>query len=70
MTAQFDVAGSALDRATAALPGAEIEISVDRHQLALTRFANSVIHQNVAEDITTVSIQIHHDGRTAATAKR
>lgn len=68
MTAELDVADSALDRATAALPGAEIEISVDRHQLALTRFANSVIHQNVAEDITTVSIQIHHDGRTAATA--
>jgi predicted Zn-dependent protease len=68
MTAELDVADSALDRATAALPGAEIEISVDRHQLALTRFANSVIHQNVAEDITTVSIQIHHEGRTAATA--
>jgi predicted Zn-dependent protease len=68
MTAELDVAGSALDRATAALPAAEIEISVDRHQLALTRFANSVIHQNVAEDITTVSIQIHHDGRTAVTA--
>ena len=52
MTAELDLAGSALDRATAALPGAEIEISVDRNRLALTRFANSVIHQNVAEDIT------------------
>jgi predicted Zn-dependent protease len=68
MTTELDVARSALDRATAALPGAEIEISVDRHRLALTRFANSVIHQNVAEDITSVGIQIHHDGRTAATA--
>ncbi len=68
MTIELDTAASALDRATAALPGAEIEISVDRHRLALTRFANSVIHQNVAEDITSVSIQIHHDGRTAATA--
>ena len=68
MTVEVELAGSALDRATAALPGAEIEISVDHNRLALTRFANSVIHQNVAEDITSVSIQIHHDGRTAATA--
>jgi predicted Zn-dependent protease len=36
--------------------------------LALTRFANSLIHQNVAEDVTSVRIQIHHAGRTASAA--
>lgn len=46
--------------------GAEVEVSVDRSQLALTRFANSFIHQNVAEDVTRVHVRIHRDGRTAA----
>ena len=32
---------------------------------ALTRFANSVIHQNVAEATTTVRLRLHLDGRTA-----
>jgi predicted Zn-dependent protease len=48
-----------------ALPGAEVAVKVDRHQLALTRFANSVIHQNVAEDATTMRVVVHLDGRTA-----
>jgi predicted Zn-dependent protease len=68
MTAELELATTALERTTAALANAEIEVSVDRNELALTRFANSVIHQNVAEDVTHVSIRIHHDGRTAATA--
>jgi len=68
MTAELELATAALERTTAALTGAEVEVSVDRNQLALTRFANSVIHQNVAEDVTHVSIRIHHDGRTASTA--
>ena len=50
----------------AALGGAEIEASVTRNRLALTRFANSVIHQNVAEDVTSVRLRIHHGGRTAS----
>jgi predicted Zn-dependent protease len=33
---------------------------------ALTRFANSVIHQNVADATTTVRLRLHLDGRTAA----
>ena len=66
MTAELELATSALEQTTAALTGAEVEVSVDRNQLALTRFANSVIHQNVAEDITHVSIRIHHDGRRGA----
>ena len=68
MTAELALARAALDRTAAALTGADVEVSVDRNQLALTRFANSVIHQNVAEDVTNVGIQVHHDGRTAATA--
>jgi predicted Zn-dependent protease len=68
VTAERDLSTTALERTTAALPHAEIEVSVDRNELALTRFANSVIHQNVAEDVTNVSIRIHHEGRTAATA--
>lgn len=68
MTSELDQAAVALERTRRALPGADVEVSVDRNQLALTRFANSVIHQNVAEDATYVGIQLHHDGRTAATA--
>jgi len=68
MRTERELAATSLERATAALPGADVEVSVDRNQLALTRFANSVIHQNVAEDVTHVSIRIHDDGRTAATA--
>lgn len=47
-------------------PGAEAEVVVTRADLALTRFANSFIHQNVAESGTTVRLRLHADGRTAA----
>ncbi|MGW4154571.1 TldD/PmbA family protein [Micromonospora chersina] len=47
-------------------PGAEAEVVVTRTDLALTRFANSFIHQNVAESGTTVRLRLHADGRTAA----
>ncbi|HEX6659436.1 MAG TPA: DNA gyrase modulator, partial [Ilumatobacter sp.] len=66
MTAERDLAATAVELASAALPGAEVEAAADRHRLALTRFANSVIHQNVAEDVTRVRVRIHHDGRSAA----
>lgn len=66
MTAEQDLASSAVEQAMAALAGVEAEAAADRHRLALTRFANSVIHQNVAEDATTVRLRIHHDGRTAS----
>ena len=45
-----DRARRACDRA--ACPARRSRSQVDRHRLALTRFANSVIHQNVAEDAT------------------
>ena len=55
----------AIELATAAAPGAEVDAAADRNRLALTRFANSVIHQNVAEDVTTVRLRLHREGRTA-----
>jgi predicted Zn-dependent protease len=47
--------------------GIEAEVMVERHALSLTRFANSYIHQNVADETTTVRLRLHADGRTAAT---
>src|SRR5207237_7926387 len=47
-------------------PGTEAEVLVERRQLALTRFANSYIHQNVADSTTAVRLRLHRDGRTAS----
>jgi len=63
-----ELAGRAVELGAAAKPGAEIAAAADRHELALTRFANSVIHQNVAEDVTTVRVRMHHEGRTTSGA--
>jgi predicted Zn-dependent protease len=41
-------------------------VVAQRQALALTRFANSYIHQNVAEATTRVRLRLHVDGRTAA----
>ncbi|MET0324716.1 MAG: metallopeptidase TldD-related protein [Ilumatobacteraceae bacterium] len=64
MSGELELAAQVLERVRAADAGAEIQVTVDRNRLALTRFANSVIHQNVAEDTLGVSITIHRDGRT------
>ena len=55
-----------LERVGAAEPAAEVEVAVSRNRLALTRFANSVIHQNVAEDTLGVHVTMHRDGRTVS----
>ncbi|MFF5174759.1 TldD/PmbA family protein [Micromonospora sp. NPDC000089] len=47
-------------------PHAQAEVEAVRHDLALTRFANSAIHQNVAESGVAVRLRLHVDGRTAA----
>ncbi|WP_116997873.1 metallopeptidase TldD-related protein [Desertimonas flava] len=52
----------------AAAPGAEVEATVVRDELALTRFANSFIHQNVADESTTTVLRVHVDGRTVTTS--
>jgi predicted Zn-dependent protease len=44
----------------------EAEVVVDRTDYALTRFANSFIHQNVDESTITVRLRLHLDGRTAS----
>ncbi|GGR85104.1 peptidase U62 [Micromonospora fulviviridis] len=64
---ELDLAGRVVDLVRQlAGPGAEAEVVVTRADLALTRFANSFIHQNVAESGTTVRLRLHVDGRTAA----
>jgi predicted Zn-dependent protease len=65
---ELDLAHRVLERVLAASPGADAEVSVDRSSAALTRFANSVIHQNVAEDVLRISLRVHVDGRTASGA--
>ncbi|MBU2662816.1 TldD/PmbA family protein [Actinoplanes bogorensis] len=47
-------------------PSAEAEVMVQHDAEALTRFANSMIHQNVADAVTTVRLRLHLDGRTAS----
>ncbi|GGM32610.1 TldD/PmbA family protein [Dactylosporangium sucinum] len=48
--------------------GVEAEVVVERAALALTRFANSYVHQNVADESTTIRLRLHADGRTATTS--
>jgi predicted Zn-dependent protease len=49
-------------------PAAESEVTVRGGTDALTRFANSFIHQNVAESVSHVLLRVAVDGRTAATS--
>lgn len=53
-----------VEMARAAAPGADVEATVVGDELALTRFANSFIHQNVADESTIVVLRVHVDGRT------
>ena len=63
---ELSTASRVLDlvRATAGAE-AEAEALVHHSAEALTRFANSAIHQNVADATTTVRLRLHLDGRTA-----
>ncbi|MEU3453206.1 metallopeptidase TldD-related protein [Micromonospora sp. NPDC006766] len=64
---ELDVAGRVVELVRRlAGPDAQAEVTVIRTDLALTRFANSFIHQNVSESGTTVRLRLHVDGRTAA----
>ncbi|NYF55131.1 TldD/PmbA family protein [Micromonospora purpureochromogenes] len=64
---ELDVAGQVVELVRRlAGPDAQAEVAVTRHDLALTRFANSFIHQNVAESGVSVRLRLHVDGRTAA----
>ncbi|MFC7548197.1 metallopeptidase TldD-related protein [Plantactinospora sp. GCM10030261] len=67
MTSEPDLAGRVVELARQhAGPDAEVEVLVTSTDLALTRFANSVIHQNVADATTRVRLRLHLSGRTAA----
>lgn len=65
---ELDIAGRVLDLARSAAAGADAdaEVYVERTDRGLTRFANSFIHQNIADDGTVVRLRLHADGRTAA----
>jgi predicted Zn-dependent protease len=65
MSAELDLAGRVVDLVRRlAGSAAEAEALVDHTALALTRFANSGIHQNVADATTAIRLRIHLDGRT------
>jgi predicted Zn-dependent protease len=61
----LDVATRVVELVRAADATAEAEVVVDAGESALTRFANSFIHQNVAESSTVVRLRLHAGGRTA-----
>lgn len=64
---QLDIAGQVLDLLrTHAGATVEAEVAVGRRELALTRFANSSIHQNMTDTSGWVRVRVHQDGRTAA----
>jgi predicted Zn-dependent protease len=63
MTAELDIAQQVL--AFVEPSGAEAEVSVERYEIALTRFANSFIHQNLADTTVSVRLRLHLNGRTA-----
>jgi predicted Zn-dependent protease len=65
VNAEIGIAGQVLDLVRAAAgPDAEAEVLVETEELALTRFANSFIHQNVADATTAVRLRVHLDGRS------
>jgi predicted Zn-dependent protease len=63
-----EVADSVLELVRSRSAGAEAEVTVRAGTAALTRFANSFIHQNVAEDVGSVSLRVAVDGRVASSA--
>ncbi|GGL04974.1 TldD/PmbA family protein [Mangrovihabitans endophyticus] len=64
---ELTLAGKVVELVRAAAgPHVQTEVGVHHNAEALTRFANSAIHQNVAEATTTVRLRLHLDGRTAA----
>jgi predicted Zn-dependent protease len=62
----MDIANRVLDLLRAAYASAEAEVVVYAGEHALTRFANSFVHQNMAEATTSVRLRLHTDGRTAS----
>ncbi|MGC8633777.1 MAG: TldD/PmbA family protein [Candidatus Limnocylindrales bacterium] len=65
MNEPMDTAERVLELVRAAVPGAEAAVTVRHGNQALTRFANGFIHQNVAEEIAHVALQVAFDGHDA-----
>ena len=64
---ELELASHVLELARASAgPSADVDVSVNRVELGLTRFANSYIHQNVADITTEVQLRIHSEGRTTS----
>lgn len=59
-----DLAAELVEVVAGAAPTADAEATTERTEQALTRFANSTIHQNVADESADVRLRIHLDGRT------
>ncbi|WP_433827228.1 TldD/PmbA family protein [Actinoplanes sp. CA-015351] len=65
MSAELQVAGRVVELVRElAGSSAEAEVMVRHDAEALTRFANSSIHQNVASATTNVRLRLHAEGRT------
>jgi PmbA protein len=60
-----DHAADIFDRIKKISSADEVEVLFSGGQFALTRFANNIIHQNVAEENHTVSVRTVFGGRTA-----
>jgi len=58
-------AGIVFDRIRKLSSADEVEVLFSGGRFALTRFANNMIHQNVAEENETVSVRTVFDGKTA-----
>src|SRR5580692_1545675 len=58
-------AGDVFDRIRSKSSADEVEVLFSGGRFALTRFANNVIHQNVADENHVVSVRTVFGGRTA-----
>ena len=56
---------SIFDRVNKFSSGHELEVIINGGRSALTRFANNMIHQNVAEEGMVISVRVAFDGKTA-----
>src|SRR5713226_7343919 len=65
MMLKQEQAADIFDRIRKASTAGEVEAIFSGGSSSLTRFANNVIHQNMTEENTSVSIRVAMDGRTA-----
>lgn len=65
-TRQLDIAGILLEKVRAIASHAHVAVLVTTTSRALTRFANSTIHQNLSDESVVIRLTVHADGRTIA----